>query len=34
MTNEKIEEIMTNAVGIDFGGYGRIWFNANAWLKG
>ena len=24
----------TNAVGIDFTGYGRIWFNANAWLKG
>ena len=24
----------TNAVGIDFGGYGRIWFNADAWLKG
>ena len=24
----------TNAVGIDFSGYGRIWFNANAWLKG
>ena len=24
----------TNAVGIDFHGYGRIWFNANAWLKG
>ena len=23
----------TNAVGIDFGGYGRIWFNADAWLK-
>ena len=24
----------TNAVGIDFSGYGRIWFNADAWLKG
>ena len=27
-------DIPTNAVGIDFGGYGRIWFNADAWLKG
>ena len=24
----------TNAVGIDFTGYGRIWFNADAWLNG
>lgn len=23
----------TNAVGIDTGGYGRIWYNADAWLK-
>ena len=27
-------DVPTNAVGIDFTGYGRIWFNANAWLKG
>ena len=27
-------DVHTNAVGIDFTGYGRIWFNANAWLKG
>ena len=28
-----IDAYDNNAVGIDYAGYGRIWFDANAWLK-